>query len=96
MKTIINHKDPEIQSMIMQWLSREYGVNGDESDMKGEPLSELLPESEWIKLEIAISDQLGEWIELPKDLKFIEDTPVVNPKPSSIFGILAKTQMMFY
>jgi hypothetical protein len=94
MKTIINHKDPEIQFLIMQWLSREYGVNGDESDMTGQELSKLLPDSEWIKLEIDISDKLDYWVELDKDLKFIED--IDNPKPSSIFSILAKTQMMFY
>ena len=93
MKTIINHKDPEIQSMIMQWLFREYGWKP-ENFTPGELLCLSVPDNEWIKLEIAISDQMDYWVDLPKDLKFIED--IDNPKPSSIFSILAKTQMMFY
>ena len=68
----VNHKDAEIKTMIMRFLEN-YNVNGNEPEMLNEPLYNLLPGGEWIKLEIYLSDYFDSDITLPKDLKFIEE-----------------------
>lgn len=72
MKIIINHQEEEIATQIMWWLWDNANVRGTEDHLKDELLIDLLSPSEIWDLEAHIEDVFGEYIELNKNLKFIE------------------------
>lgn len=67
----VNHKDSDIARHIMNWLHVAQDITGRESHLVNEPLCNLLPDSELIKLEDFLSRWYDENITLHKDLKFI-------------------------
>jgi hypothetical protein len=72
MRIKTNHKDEEVNEHIMDWLYKEWQVMGNEEELKDEPLTNLLVNSDWWELEAYLSDIFDEDVELPKTLKFIE------------------------
>ncbi len=90
-----NHKDKEISEKIMQYLYDISEIKGNEEHLKDELFTAFLGEDLIWKLEKMLSDWFDENIDLPADLKLIEDTSLIKkiPKASDIFKTLGETQI---
>jgi hypothetical protein len=88
-----NHKDKEISDKIMQYLYDISEIQGNEEHLKDAEFKHFLGQDEIWKLEKMLSDWFDGEINLPGDLKLIEDMSFRVSKASDIFKTLGETQI---